>query len=107
MQVFNPPLVNAHTHAAMVAFRGTAEDIPLNDWLNKYIWPFEKEKVNPSFIYQQTKRAIKEMKANGGLKALGIKNIEGKTASEIKKKLSSSKTYNFLYKLNANELKFF
>src|SRR5665647_1386410 len=59
------PLVNAHTHAAMVAFRGMAEDLPLKDWLEKYIWPAEKAKVNPNFVYQNTKKAIAEMKKNG------------------------------------------
>ncbi|MCX6741074.1 MAG: amidohydrolase, partial [Candidatus Parcubacteria bacterium] len=62
---FNLPLVNAHGHAAMVAFRGLAEDLPLNTWLNQYIWPMEKERVSPRFIYQHTQAAIKEMKANG------------------------------------------
>lgn len=64
-QLFSLPLVNAHTHAAMVSFRGIAEDIPLNEWLNKYIWPAEKEKVNPKFVYENTKLAIAEMKRNG------------------------------------------
>ena len=59
------PLVNAHTHAAMVAFRGLAEDLPLKDWLEKVIWPAEKEYVNPKFVYQNTKKAIKEMRRNG------------------------------------------
>jgi 5-methylthioadenosine/S-adenosylhomocysteine deaminase len=61
----NLPLVNAHTHAAMVAFRGQAEDMPLDTWLNRYIWPWEKQKIKPGFIYRYTKAAIKEMKRNG------------------------------------------
>jgi len=59
------PLVNAHTHAAMVGLRGMAEDVPLQKWLNDYIFPAEKERVNPSFVYEQTKIAIKEMQRNG------------------------------------------
>ena len=62
---FNLPLVNTHSHAAMVAFRGLAEDLPLNTWLNQYIWPMEKERLNSQFIYQNTQAAIKEMKVNG------------------------------------------
>ena len=62
---FPYPLVNAHTHAAMVAFRGLAEDLPLHDWLEKHIWPMEREKVSPAFVYENTKRAIAEMKKNG------------------------------------------
>jgi len=62
---FHLPLVNAHSHAAMVAFRGLAEDMPLDTWLNQYIWQMEKERINPQFIYQNTLAAIKEMKDNG------------------------------------------
>jgi len=59
------PLINAHTHAAMVAFRGQAEDLPLQVWLKKHIWPAEAKHVNPKFIYEHAKKAIKEMKKNG------------------------------------------
>jgi len=62
---FNLPLINTHCHAAMIAFRGMAEDLPLKVWLEKYIWPAEKKKVTPSFVYRQTKKAIREMKKNG------------------------------------------
>jgi 5-methylthioadenosine/S-adenosylhomocysteine deaminase len=59
------PLINAHTHAAMVAFRGMAEDLPLQIWLKKHIWPAEEKYVNPKFVYENTKKAIREMKQNG------------------------------------------
>jgi 5-methylthioadenosine/S-adenosylhomocysteine deaminase len=59
------PLVNAHTHAAMVAFRGMAEDLPLQVWLERHIWPAEGKKINPKFIYENTKKAIGEMRKNG------------------------------------------
>lgn len=59
------PLINAHAHATMVGFRGMAEDLPLNKWLNDVIWPLEAKMVNPSFVYEQTKIAIKEMQDNG------------------------------------------
>jgi len=62
---FPLPLINTHTHAAMIAFRGLAEDLPLHIWLEKYIWPMEKERINQRFVYEQTKKAIKEMRQNG------------------------------------------
>ena len=62
---FNLPLINAHCHAAMVGFRGMAEDLPLKNWLNDVIWPLEAKMVTPEFVYEQTKIAIKEMKENG------------------------------------------
>jgi len=64
-QKFNLPLVNAHTHAAMIAFRGMAEDVPLQEWLEKYIWPAERQHVNSDFVYKKTKEAILEMKQKG------------------------------------------
>ena len=64
MNIKKIPLVNAHAHAAMIAFRGLAEDLPLDKWLKEYIWPLEKKNVNFNFVYQQTKKAIKEMKKN-------------------------------------------
>ncbi|MCK9578071.1 amidohydrolase [bacterium] len=62
---FELPLINAHTHAAMVAFRGKGEDMPLHNWLNDCIWPMEGELINPEFIYSNTELAITEMKKNG------------------------------------------
>ncbi len=38
-----PGLINAHTHLAMTLFRGTADDMPLQDWLTKAIWPVEAQ----------------------------------------------------------------
>jgi 5-methylthioadenosine/S-adenosylhomocysteine deaminase len=64
-QNFNLPLVNAHTHAAMVGLRGMGQDLPLDKWLNDCIWPAEAKMVNSDFIYEQTKAAILEMKSNG------------------------------------------
>ena len=64
-QNFNLPLVNAHTHAAMIAFRGLAEDLPLDIWLKDYIWPMEAKLVSAPFVYKETVKAIKEMKTNG------------------------------------------
>ena len=61
----NLPLVNAHTHAAMVAFRGLAEDLPLKEWLEENIWPAEKKQINPRFIYRNSEKAILEMQKNG------------------------------------------
>lgn len=33
-----PGLVNVHTHAAMSLFRGLADDLPLMQWLQEYIF---------------------------------------------------------------------
>jgi 5-methylthioadenosine/S-adenosylhomocysteine deaminase len=36
-----PGLVNTHAHSAMGLFRGVAEDVPIEEWFNGYIWPME------------------------------------------------------------------
>ncbi len=36
-----PGLVNAHTHLSMVLFRGLADDLELQTWLEEKIWPLE------------------------------------------------------------------
>ncbi|HPN96158.1 MAG TPA: amidohydrolase [Candidatus Moranbacteria bacterium] len=64
-QKFSLPLVNAHTHLAMIAFRGKAEDLPLEKWLEENIWPAESKFVRPKFVYENSKKAIREMRKNG------------------------------------------
>src|SRR3954451_6930277 len=39
--VLMPGLVNCHSHAPMVLFRGQAEGLPLDRWLGEVIWPRE------------------------------------------------------------------
>lgn len=40
-QVAMPGLVNCHTHAPMVTLRGIAEDLPIEEWFNDFVWPIE------------------------------------------------------------------
>ena len=50
-KVAMPGLVNTHTHLAMTLLRGIADDLPLAEWLNNHIWPYEAEHLNPEFCY--------------------------------------------------------
>lgn len=59
-----PGLVNAHTHAAMSLFRGLADDLPLMDWLQSYIFPVESQ-MDSEFVYTGTLLAIAEMIMSG------------------------------------------
>jgi len=45
-----PGLINLHTHAAMSLLRGYADDLPLHEWLTKWIWPLEA-KMRAEDIY--------------------------------------------------------
>ncbi|MDD2902134.1 MAG: amidohydrolase [Syntrophales bacterium] len=59
-----PGLINAHTHAAMSLFRGLADDLPLEDWLNLHIFPAERH-LNGDYVYWGTKLAVAEMLLSG------------------------------------------
>jgi len=60
-----PGLINAHTHAAMTAFRGLADDLPLDVWLKEYIWPAEGRTVTAEMVYWSTLLAAAEMIRSG------------------------------------------
>ncbi len=60
-----PGFINTHTHAAMSLMRGVADDIPLMEWLTKYIWPAETQCVNYNFVKEGTELAIAEMLRGG------------------------------------------
>jgi 5-methylthioadenosine/S-adenosylhomocysteine deaminase len=63
--VVMPGLVNSHTHAPMVLFRGLADDLALMDWLQKYIFPAEAKTVSPEFVRAGTRLAALEMIESG------------------------------------------
>lgn len=60
-KVVLPGLINTHTHAAMVYFRGLADDMPLKEWLEKHIWPAENHWLSPQFISDAVELACLEM----------------------------------------------
>ena len=64
-QVVLPGLINTHTHAPMVMFRGLADDLALMEWLQKYIFPAEVRTVSPEFVRIGTRLAALEMIESG------------------------------------------
>jgi len=60
-----PGLINAHTHAPMSLFRGMADDLKLQEWLEKYIFPAEARNVTPEFVRAGTRLACLEMALSG------------------------------------------
>src|SRR5687767_5854693 len=64
-QVVMPGLVNTHTHAPMVLYRGLADDLALMDWLQQYIFPAEAKTVSPEFVRAGTRLAALEMIESG------------------------------------------
>lgn len=60
-----PGLVNTHTHAAMTLFRGLADDLPLDAWLTKHIWPAEAKFITPASVRTGVNLALAEMIRSG------------------------------------------
>jgi 5-methylthioadenosine/S-adenosylhomocysteine deaminase len=94
-QVVMPGLVNTHGHAPMVLFRGLADDLALQDWLQHYIFPAEAKTVSPEFVRVGTRLAALEMIESGtttftdmyyfeeeiakAAKAAGLRGVLGET----------------------------
>jgi 5-methylthioadenosine/S-adenosylhomocysteine deaminase len=90
-----PGLVNTHTHAPMVMFRGLADDLALMDWLQHYIFPAEAKTVSPEMVRIGTRLAALEMIESGtttfadmyyfeeevgrAAKAAGLRGVLGET----------------------------
>jgi 5-methylthioadenosine/S-adenosylhomocysteine deaminase len=64
-QIVLPGLVNTHTHAPMVLYRGLADDLALMAWLERYIFPAEAKTVSPEFVRIGTRLALVEMIESG------------------------------------------
>jgi 5-methylthioadenosine/S-adenosylhomocysteine deaminase len=90
-----PGLINTHTHAPMVLYRGLADDLPLQDWLTKYIFPAEAKTVSREMVRVGTRLAAAEMIESGtttyadmyyfeeeiarATKAAGLRGVLGQT----------------------------
>lgn len=59
-----PGLINTHCHAAMTLQRSYADDIPLMEWLNDRIWPFEAQQTADDVVLGMT-LGIAEMLLGG------------------------------------------
>jgi 5-methylthioadenosine/S-adenosylhomocysteine deaminase len=62
--VLTPGLVNTHSHAPMVLFRGQGEGLPLDRWLAEVMWPREA-RLTPEDVEVAMTAASAEMLANG------------------------------------------
>ncbi len=60
-----PGLVNTHCHAPMVWFRGLADDLALNDWLSRFIFPAEGAWLDGGKAYWGALLAAAEMIRGG------------------------------------------
>ncbi len=60
-----PGLINTHTHVPMSLFRGIADDLDLQEWLTKYIFPAEAKNVTEDFVRVGTRLGVAEMIRGG------------------------------------------
>src|SRR5437588_3495031 len=64
-KVVVPGLINGHTHVPMTLFRGLADDLDLQEWLTKYIFPAEAKNVTEEFVRVGTRLGLAEMIRGG------------------------------------------
>lgn len=84
-KVVLPGLVNAHTHIPMTLFRGIADDLDLQDWLTKYIFPAEAKNVTRDFVIAGTRLGLAEMIRGGTTAYADMYYFEDAIAEETKK----------------------
>jgi 5-methylthioadenosine/S-adenosylhomocysteine deaminase len=82
--VVMPGLINTHTHAPMVMYRGLADDLALMEWLQKYIFPAEAKTVSPAFVRAGTRLAALEMIQSGTTTYADMYYFEEEIAKETK-----------------------
>ena len=80
-----PGLINGHTHVPMTLFRGIADDLDLNEWLTKYIFPAEAKNVTEEFVRVGTRLGLAEMIRGGTTTYCDMYYFEDAIADETAK----------------------
>jgi 5-methylthioadenosine/S-adenosylhomocysteine deaminase len=79
-----PGLINGHTHVPMVLMRGLIDDVTLDDWLRKYIFPAEARNVTEEYVRWGTRLAMAEMIRSGTTTFADMYYFEDAVAEETK-----------------------
>ena len=79
-----PGFINGHTHVPMTLFRGIHDDVTLNDWLYKYIFPAEAKNVTEEFVRWGTRLAAAEQIRSGVTTFADMYYFEDTVAEETK-----------------------
>jgi 5-methylthioadenosine/S-adenosylhomocysteine deaminase len=79
-----PGLINGHTHIPMVLLRGLVDDVTLDDWLRKYIFPAEARNVTEDFVRWGSRLALAEMIRGGTTTFADMYYFEDAEAEETK-----------------------
>jgi len=78
-----PGLVNTHTHLPMTLFRGLADDLPLDKWLNEHIFPAERKHINPESVRTGALLGCAEMLLSGTTTCCDGYFLEDNVASAV------------------------
>lgn len=78
-----PGFINGHTHLGMAVFRGFVDDVPLQEWLEDWIWPAE-EHLEPREVYWSSLLAIIELLHSGVTTVADMYFYMNSTARSIK-----------------------
>jgi len=84
-KVVIPGLINGHTHVPMTLFRGLADDLDLQEWLTKYIFPAEAKNVTEDFVRVGTRLGLAEMIRGGTTTYCDMYYFEDAIADETSK----------------------
>jgi 5-methylthioadenosine/S-adenosylhomocysteine deaminase len=80
-----PGFINGHTHVPMTLFRGLHDDVTLDEWLHKYIFPAEAKNVTEEFVRWGTRLAAAEQIRGGITTFADMYYFEDAVAEETKK----------------------
>src|SRR5947208_14618551 len=84
-KVVVPGLINGHTHVPMTLFRGLADDLDLQEWLTKYIFPPEARNITEEFVRAGTRLGLAEMIRGGTTTYCDMYYFEDAIADETQK----------------------
>jgi 5-methylthioadenosine/S-adenosylhomocysteine deaminase len=84
-KVVIPGLINTHTHVPMSLYRGIADDLDLQEWLTKYIFPAEAKNVNEEFVRAGTRLGLAEFIRGGTTTFCDMYYFEDAIADETSK----------------------
>jgi 5-methylthioadenosine/S-adenosylhomocysteine deaminase len=79
-----PGFINGHTHGPMTLFRGLRDDVTLDEWLRKYIFPAEAKNVTEDFVRWGARLAAAEQIRGGVTTFVDMYYFEDAMAEETK-----------------------
>src|SRR6201982_1517378 len=79
-----PAVANGHTHVPMTLFRALHDDVTLDEWLRKYIFPAEAKNVTEEFVRWGTRLAAAEQIRAGVTTFADMYYFEDAVAEETK-----------------------